>query len=60
MNKCDFCIYLEPMKGCYWANFSLRETECEKAIKRMEAALAALGTAHPFIPMLFQDKEREE
>lgn len=60
MTKCDFCTYLEPMKGCYWSNFSLREAECEKAIKRMEAALTTIGTANQFMPMFFQEKERKE
>ena len=60
MTKCDFCIYLEPMKGCYWANQSLREDECERAIKRMEKALTTIGTANQFMPMFFQDKERKE
>lgn len=60
MTKCDFCTYLEPMKGCYWINHSSREDDCERAIKRMEAALAAIGTANQFMPMLFQDKERKE
>lgn len=60
MTKCDFCVYLEPTKGCYWANQSLRENDCERAIKRMEKALATIGTANQFMPMFFQDKERKE
>ena len=60
MTKCDFCTYLEPMKGCYWSNQSFREDNCEQTIKRMEAALASIGTANQFIPVLFQDKERKE
>lgn len=60
MTKCDFCKYFEPMEGCYWANHSSREDECERAIKRMEAALAAIGTANQFMPMFFQEKERKE
>lgn len=56
MTKCDFCTYLEPMKGCYWINLSSREEDCERAIKRMEAALASIGTAGQFISMTSQDK----
>ena len=56
MTKCDFCKYFEPTQGCHWAAFSLREDNCETAIKRMEAALASIGTAVQFMPMTFQDK----
>lgn len=56
MTKCDFCIYSEPLEGCYWVSQSLREDNCEIAIKRMEAALTSIGTAGQFISMTFQDK----
>lgn len=60
MTKCDFCIYFEPMKGCYWEFQDNREKRCEIAIQRLEAALASIGTANQFMPMFFQDKERKE
>ena len=56
MTKCDFCKYFEPIEGCYWAAYSSREEDCEIAIRRMEAALASIGTTGQFMPMTFQDK----
>lgn len=61
MTKCDFCIYFNPTKGCYWVDQSSREDDCERAIERMEAALAAIGTANLIIPSedsLYIDKRK--
>lgn len=58
MTKCDFCIYFNPTKGCYWVDQSSRADDCERAIERMEVALASIGTANQFMPMFFRDKER--
>lgn len=39
MTKCDFCTMSSPSGKCYWSMRSLREDDCEKAIKRMIKAL---------------------
>lgn len=39
MTKCDFCTMSAPNGKCYWSMQSLREDDCEKAIKRMSEAL---------------------
>lgn len=47
MTKCDFCVRFAPRDGCYWEGLdsSLRKSDCEIAIQRMEKALASIGTA---------------
>jgi len=47
MTKCDFCVRFGPKDGCYWEGLdsSLRKSDCEIAIQRMEKALASIGTA---------------
>ena len=39
MNKCDFCTKSTPQGVCTWSMHSLREDDCEKAIKLMVKAL---------------------
>jgi hypothetical protein len=60
MTKCDFCIYFEPMKGCYWDFQDNRKKKCEIAIQRLEKALTTIGTVNMLRPMFFQEKERKE
>lgn len=38
MTKCDFYTQSSPSGKCYWSMQSLREDDCEKAIKRMVQA----------------------
>lgn len=46
MTKCDFCTSYDPVEKCYWDSHSSgQERDCEKAIQRMEKALASIGTA---------------
>lgn len=35
MTKCDFCTKSAPNGKCYWTLQCNRESDCEKAIKRM-------------------------
>lgn len=39
MTKCDFCTKSSPSGKCSWSMQSLREDDCEKAIKQMVKAL---------------------
>lgn len=39
MTKCDFCVKSTPQGVCTWSMQSLREDDCEKAIKLMVKAL---------------------
>lgn len=39
MNKCDFCTKSTPSGSCTWNMQSLREDDCERAIKLMVKAL---------------------
>ncbi len=39
MTKCDFCTKSSPSGKCFWTSQSLREDDCEKAIKAMVEAL---------------------
>lgn len=37
--KCDFCTKSSPVGKCYWRLQSNRESDCEKAILRMQSIL---------------------
>lgn len=39
MKKCDFCTKSSPGGKCYWSLQSCRESDCEKAISRMQSVL---------------------
>ena len=47
MTKCDFCTDYIPNKGCRWTLDSLREGECEKAIRRMTQTFLLCSTRPP-------------
>ena len=39
MTKCDFCTMSTPDGKCFYKSMAARQTDCEKAIKRMTEAL---------------------
>lgn len=42
MNKCDFCTQSDEKGKCFWNFQSARETDCEKAIKKMTEAIKGM------------------
>ena len=43
MTKCDFCVNSLPNGQCRWTFFSLRESDCKKAIEKMVETLKNIG-----------------
>lgn len=43
MKKCDFCTKSDPSGKCYWSMQGARESDCEKAIKKMTEVLKCTG-----------------
>lgn len=48
MTKCDFCTKSDGNGKCFWCLQSARESDCEKAIKRMIEALKATDNKKTF------------
>lgn len=48
MTKCDFCTKSDVNGKCFWKSQSARETDCEKAIKKMTKALKEMGNKKGF------------
>lgn len=48
MNKCDFCTKSDEKGKCFWAFQIARESDCEKAIKKMTEALKGMDNKKGF------------
>lgn len=43
MTKCDFCTKSDGNGKCFWSFQSVRESDCEKAIRKMTEAIKGMG-----------------